>query len=84
MRDIEKGTWFISTLCSKIQRHAHEQDMLSILTSVTSEIAKKTAWVKGRYKCAPEMQSNFSKHLFFKPKMAWTAYCKDAEKKTGC
>ena len=74
IRSPEKGSWFISTVCDMLQSDAHRNDLQSILTDVTDEIAQKTEYIHGRYKCTPDVHQNLRRKLFFKPEFTWSEY----------
>ena len=74
IRSPEKGSWFISTVCEMLQRHARENDLQSILTDVTDEMAQKTEYIQGRYKCTSDVRQNLRRKLFFQPERTWSEY----------
>ncbi|XP_037826569.1 caspase-8-like [Lucilia sericata] len=43
LRDPEKGSWYIESLCKFVQKYGNRKHMADILTAVTREISKKRA-----------------------------------------
>ena len=71
IRRPDAGSWFVPTLCDQLQKHAREEDLESILTSVVDEMKKMRS--DGRYKATAEKHSNLSKKFFFYPQKPWDA-----------
>ena len=58
VRDPERGSWFIQTLCEHINKYANLNTLLEIFTMVQCKIAEKE-----EYKVIPEMSSTLRKKL---------------------
>ncbi|XP_002122917.2 caspase-2-like [Ciona intestinalis] len=76
LRNTRHGSWYIQVLVKKIAQHAHEMDLLEILTLVNSAIKNKeghsTGFDSQGSKEMSEFQSTLCKKLFFYPGIVQT------------
>ncbi|VEN36104.1 unnamed protein product [Callosobruchus maculatus] len=69
IRHKEKGSWFIQSLCEKVEAYQDKIHFLDICTRIRKDVAEKK-WIKGaaEYKMCSEIQTTFLQD-FFLPKM---------------
>nr|CAI5861937.1 unnamed protein product [Callosobruchus analis] len=69
IRHKEKGSWFIQSLCEKIEAYQDKIHFLDICTRVRKDVSDKR-WIKGAadYRMCSEIQTTFLQD-FFLPKM---------------
>nr|XP_002122917.1 caspase-2-like [Ciona intestinalis] len=76
LRNTRHGSWYIQVLVKKIAQHAHEMDLLEILTLVNSAIKSKeghsTDFDSQGVKEMSEFHSTLCKKLFFYPGIVQT------------
>ena len=61
-RSTEHGSWYISSLCQVLKDHAHQLDLLSMLTIVNKEVCK--AYTAQGYKQCPAPVSLLRKQVW--------------------
>jgi len=62
-RSTEHGSWYISSLCQVLKDHAHQLDLLSMLTIVNKEVCK--AYTSQGHKQCPAPVSQLRKQVWF-------------------
>nr|QHY92978.1 caspase 8 [Haliotis diversicolor] len=63
-RSKSKGSWYINKLTMMLDKHAHTEDLLSILTKVNNEVGMELAPLGGKQSPAP--QFTLTKRLIFR------------------
>ncbi|XP_035898305.1 caspase-8 [Anopheles stephensi] len=63
IRHIEKGSWFIQELCTKLRQLYGSEHIMDILTAVINDVASKRGY--GNECMVPIVQSTLSKKLYF-------------------
>uniref|UniRef100_A0A182SF59 Caspase family p20 domain-containing protein n=1 Tax=Anopheles maculatus TaxID=74869 RepID=A0A182SF59_9DIPT len=63
IRHIEKGSWFIQELCTKLRQLYGREHIMDILTAVINDVASKRGY--GNECMVPVVQSTLSKKLYF-------------------
>ncbi|ELU00616.1 hypothetical protein CAPTEDRAFT_225565 [Capitella teleta] len=65
-RNTQRGSWFISAIVQVLAKHAHDLDILKLLTRVNAAVSLKES-SQGQKKQIPEFSSCLRKDLFFFP-----------------
>uniref|UniRef100_A0A3F2YXQ1 CASPL1 n=1 Tax=Anopheles funestus TaxID=62324 RepID=A0A3F2YXQ1_ANOFN len=63
IRHIEKGSWFIQELCTKLRQLYESEHIMDILTAVINDVASKRGY--GNECMVPIVQSTLSKKFYF-------------------
>ncbi|XP_050080543.1 caspase-8 [Anopheles maculipalpis] len=63
IRHIEKGSWFIQELCTKVRQLYGSEHIMDILTAVINDVASKRGY--GNECMVPIIQSTLSKKFYF-------------------
>uniref|UniRef100_A0A914W2P5 Uncharacterized protein n=1 Tax=Plectus sambesii TaxID=2011161 RepID=A0A914W2P5_9BILA len=66
-RNSMKGTWFIQSICEIFARHAHKEDILSMLTMVNRQVAHAFQSSGDGFKQIPEPTFRLTRKFFFFP-----------------
>ncbi|XP_058128423.1 caspase-8 [Anopheles ziemanni] len=64
IRHVEKGSWFIQELCTKLRQLYKSEQIMDILTSVINDVSSKRGY--GNECMVPIIQSTLSKRLYFR------------------
>ncbi|XP_071806101.1 caspase-3-like [Asterias amurensis] len=66
-RNSERGSWFVQALSEVFLQHAHNEDLLSMMTMVNNKVAKAFESSSGQNKQIPAPVTMLRKKLFFNP-----------------